>query len=826
MAWQLIYTSASRLLEAGLTGFGTVARHRAIPPLVVKAVERISQFARLPGYDQARIIFSHRILTVGGSRFHVLSRLRDAGSDYSGRTNHIAHHVIAPASEIAQIAPGAVTPADVLMQMTWLDRWDRTPEWLESSEEIPLTNFSTAPDAERAWETVTGNAEHRWLLVNGPASKGCCLITPSHARLLPLLTASQHCQTSAQSWQTGFTTALQPTDDLGDYRWMGVPADAPLRTILESSGRPVLDLTSTATLPEPEIPRSTSSSPARVARASSPPTPTAGKYTPPPPPHTLSGINNPPSVSDGRKHIPFGRRRKEAKAPRSWLPALVAIVVIAGGAAAYFLSRKQSPAPANSVPMASHELENQIKIAENAAGIRKIVVSGSDAASELGKFIKMIQGFQPPATFEQAVSALGELDPEQRLMNNPQIGLPHVQPVFQKLEEEAWQLCEKAKPDKRALENYNWTYSEAIKKADFVKKWLNQPTSVNAAEFPGGHPPAWMMEEGTPPSPATSQTPSALPASNNAAAPAAQPQPNPEAAHRPARITILKAWDSLEDFELGAEWTDKLMVCLPGGSFLTLDRDRMTGAFREGVKDKRFQLTGRRLKKEGDQNYDYLDLFNNNNSSVWRLSTTERPVVSKPKASAALKWDEVSKVFELADEEWQKLQIYQLADGQAWILECPFTVKEAKAAEAQRLLFKGQKTISLKSWIDKLEEAANAKPDGEPEYEDLAKRIKKAQNDCAFKIENVRPARGKADVARFDKDKQDAAEEFDSTIKQLEDERASIVGRINDLKKKAEGHALRKHLEQKKLPPGRYSILLKRGRDDAELICASEFTAE
>jgi len=31
MAWQLIYTSAPRLLEAGRSGFGTVARHRAIP---------------------------------------------------------------------------------------------------------------------------------------------------------------------------------------------------------------------------------------------------------------------------------------------------------------------------------------------------------------------------------------------------------------------------------------------------------------------------------------------------------------------------------------------------------------------------------------------------------------------------------------------------------------------------------------------------------------------------------------------------------------------------------------------------------------------------
>ena len=63
MAWQLIYTSAPRLIEAGRTGFGTVARHRAVSGMLASAVERFSQFARLPGHDPRRVVHAHRILT-------------------------------------------------------------------------------------------------------------------------------------------------------------------------------------------------------------------------------------------------------------------------------------------------------------------------------------------------------------------------------------------------------------------------------------------------------------------------------------------------------------------------------------------------------------------------------------------------------------------------------------------------------------------------------------------------------------------------------------------------------------------------------------------
>ena len=135
MAWQLIYTSAPRSLEAGRSGFGTVARHRAISPLLVSAIERASQFSRLPGTDAGRVIFSHRIVAVAGGRFHVLSAIRDAGADYTGRTNHIAHHLIVDPREIAQLGPDGPSPADVLLAMQWVTSWNETPRFLDYLQE-------------------------------------------------------------------------------------------------------------------------------------------------------------------------------------------------------------------------------------------------------------------------------------------------------------------------------------------------------------------------------------------------------------------------------------------------------------------------------------------------------------------------------------------------------------------------------------------------------------------------------------------------------------------------------------------------------------------
>jgi hypothetical protein len=102
MAQQLVYTSSPRLLQAGRTGFGTVAMHAGIPSWLQSEIEGFSQFSRLPGLDPSRVILCHTIFGQGDRKHHVFSRIQDCGADYTGRTNHIAHHFIFTAAEIAQ----------------------------------------------------------------------------------------------------------------------------------------------------------------------------------------------------------------------------------------------------------------------------------------------------------------------------------------------------------------------------------------------------------------------------------------------------------------------------------------------------------------------------------------------------------------------------------------------------------------------------------------------------------------------------------------------------------------------------------------------------
>jgi hypothetical protein len=267
MAWQLIYTSAPRLLEAGRSGFGTVARHRAISPLLVAAIERASQFARQPGLDAGRVIFCHRIISVAGGRFHVLSCIRDAGADYTGRTNHLAHHLIVEPREAAALGANGPSPADVLLAMPWRVSWAETPRYFEAEEEVQIESFTPQTGSDgAAWACVTGDANHAWLLAAGEASRGAYLFVPPRTDLRALFAESLRLAPE-RLWQVAFTTALQASDEPSDFRWIGLEADSPLRAQTESSGRPVLDLTKPAMLPVPDAPAvaRTTSSPARTA---------------------------------------------------------------------------------------------------------------------------------------------------------------------------------------------------------------------------------------------------------------------------------------------------------------------------------------------------------------------------------------------------------------------------------------------------------------------------------------------------------------------------------------------------------------------------------
>jgi hypothetical protein len=328
MAWQLIYTSAPRLIEAGRTGFGTVARHRAVSGMLAATVERFSQFARLPGHDPRRVVHAHRILTVGPSTYHVLSCLQDAGSDYTGRTNHIAHHLIAEPREIRALSTAGLTPADVLLSMAWRTSWNEAPRYLDPSEEINLS--SCAPTASHAWASVTGNPATAGILWSREAQRGCYLITPSGINALELFRESLLVEPS-QAWQTRFTTCLEPNDDVADFRWIALSSTSPMRGQVETTNRLVLDLTSPATLPEP---------PQREAPP--PALETVSPAAPGPAPRPPASVYE-PMRSSGAASAPVSPmgawspepRRKAAKSNKSFIGisliiAAVMVVVVVG----------------------------------------------------------------------------------------------------------------------------------------------------------------------------------------------------------------------------------------------------------------------------------------------------------------------------------------------------------------------------------------------------------------------------------------------------------------------------------------------------------------
>ncbi|MES2594571.1 MAG: hypothetical protein V4662_04510 [Verrucomicrobiota bacterium] len=322
MASQLIYTSAPRLLEAGRTGFGTVARHRAVSGLLVAAVERVSQFARLPGLNPRRVALSHRIIHAGAASYHVFSCIRDAGSDYTGRTNHHAHHLIADAREARAAAEAGLTPADILRQMRWRSTWSDAPRFFEPDEEIPLTNFRRSP-ATGGWQRLTGDAAHALLPVQ---AQRCCLLLPGEDGALELFQESLASVGGTAAWLVTFTTHLEPTDDLAELRWVALAANSPLRQQVEGAVRTTFDLTDPQSLPALKVPEARSSTSVAAAHLPRPTAVTA---------HLAAATSTPASPLP-----PIFAERKAPQKRSPWPLVVIALICAAVGVALFIFLPK------------------------------------------------------------------------------------------------------------------------------------------------------------------------------------------------------------------------------------------------------------------------------------------------------------------------------------------------------------------------------------------------------------------------------------------------------------------------------------------------------
>ena len=95
MIEEIVFTSAPRGLQTGKKGFCTVAATPNMSAKLLRFLESSSGYRHLnaPGDAGNPVVRSHVKVSLGGRTQHVISRVGDAGMDYSQRSNKIAHHI-------------------------------------------------------------------------------------------------------------------------------------------------------------------------------------------------------------------------------------------------------------------------------------------------------------------------------------------------------------------------------------------------------------------------------------------------------------------------------------------------------------------------------------------------------------------------------------------------------------------------------------------------------------------------------------------------------------------------------------------------------------
>lgn len=236
MAWQLIYTSAPRTLTAGQSGYGTVARHAEMREILAQRLEQISYYSQgqlaAEGSHIRPVVCAYRVLDVRGSKYHVLSRIQDAGLDFTRRTNHLAHHLVFEPDELDNL------PSPTLIFLRW-DRWrtgwNEEPRWLGNQDWGNLHRMPRyAPGIAKTWQEVAGDAGVAASLLEPTQPSGCYLMCEpgGEKKLLDLLGETLRLldpegRSPSRCWQFTFTTCLQAEDQVLDFQWRGLCVKSP-----------------------------------------------------------------------------------------------------------------------------------------------------------------------------------------------------------------------------------------------------------------------------------------------------------------------------------------------------------------------------------------------------------------------------------------------------------------------------------------------------------------------------------------------------------------------------------------------------------------------
>lgn len=206
MSFEIVYTSSQRGLNPSARGFCTVAATTGIPRLLQEKLESLSGYQHLhtPGSKRNAVNYSCQAVRIQQDTYIVLSRIADAGADFSGRSNKIAHHLALTLNDVR--AMNSLPTALLADQSFWYTKWSREPEWLPINRKPKSVDFEGS--ACNTWKKTFGDAGWAGVVARSVANdfEPVFAIVPEGCNALGLVHEALQQLPSRMQWKVSFST--------------------------------------------------------------------------------------------------------------------------------------------------------------------------------------------------------------------------------------------------------------------------------------------------------------------------------------------------------------------------------------------------------------------------------------------------------------------------------------------------------------------------------------------------------------------------------------------------------------------------------------------
>jgi hypothetical protein len=223
MPEQLIFTSTPTGIVPGRSGFQVVAQHSSIHHRLILALEKESVYEFADSSQSLPVICKHLKFDFGEERFSVLSKLQACGVDFTGRPNHIAHHLVYSEKDLPKCPPAAL----FALWKGWRSKWTTSPRYLGGWDRINYEDdnqpfyYPKFALPAKTWKTYTGDEGAAALPVIDKQS--ICFNTSEGKEdaLVWLFFESQSLIDVEAAWSIEFTNFLTESDNPNRFRWFG-----------------------------------------------------------------------------------------------------------------------------------------------------------------------------------------------------------------------------------------------------------------------------------------------------------------------------------------------------------------------------------------------------------------------------------------------------------------------------------------------------------------------------------------------------------------------------------------------------------------------------